>query len=61
MITLLIILAFIVVALIYALQFQIVRDYQPYINIHRVFNRSRVHNYGCKLNRYSIFDWKRVQ
>lgn len=70
MFILLIILVWIAVALIYALQFQICRDYQPnrVRDLWMVYADydSQVVKYGtehleCHLQRYSIFDWKRIE
>lgn len=76
MITILIILAFIAVALIYALQFQIVRDYQPikyYLTKRNAYTDYKVAYmigwiknidikmiYQCNLKRYSIFDFNKL-
>ena len=71
MITLLIIVLWIAVALIYAIQFQIVKDYQP-IEVRKLWmvacdNETKVIQFGTvKLEcyvlekKYSIFDFKHI-
>jgi len=54
MFTLLVILVWLAVALVYLLQFQITRDYQP--NYYKTFRW----RYDCSLKRYSIFDFKYI-
>lgn len=64
MFTFLIIIALFAVAGIYAIQFQIVRDYQPrdlFGAITPIGYNHSVKYYTCRIKRYSIFDWKRIE
>jgi len=61
MFTLLVILVWIAIAFIYLLQYQIVRDYQPYrISYYRPETDTFYVEVDCEPVKYSIFDYNQI-